>query len=108
MKKKSLKWYAIEENFNNRTIVQINVLSDSIVDDIKSRIKKDKATKFEDIKGIIKSVLMSAYWSRTEHEVLVSGLFNQKPTKIDVWFQLEPNLDRITEYVIKELNIKED
>lgn len=108
MKKKELKWYAIEEDFNNSQIIQINVLNELNIEKIVKRIKKEKVKSFDNIKEIIKSVLMNLYWCRAEHEILVSGLFNEENKKIDVWFQLEPNLDRITEYIIKELNIKEE
>ena len=52
---------------------------------------------------------MWRYWCKSEWEVVVGGLFaktDEERHKIDVWYQLEPNLDIITDYVIGVLNLK--
>ena len=50
------------------------------------------------------------YWSKSEWEILVSDLHLHTPKhkieKIDIYYQLEPNLDRITEYMINNLTTK--
>ena len=49
---------------------------------------------------------MAQYWSRAEYEIMVSGLFDtDKPEKIDVWYQIEMNLDNIAEYLITKLKL---
>lgn len=103
MTKKHLEWYAFRYDSNTNKLVRINILNEYRVDYLMNRIKKDKATTYEEIKKIIKRELMSSYWCRAEHEVLVSGLFDtdlDESEKIDIWYQLEPNLDRIVEYFI--------
>ena len=103
MAKKNLEWYAFREDSNTRKLTRFNILNDYRVDEIMKRIKKEKATTYEGIKSIIRRELMYYYWSKCEHEVLVSGLFDtdlDEAEKIDVWYQLEPNLDRIVEYFI--------
>ena len=45
------------------------------------------------------------YMSRAEYEILVSGLFDKDDAeKIDVWYQLEMNIDAIVEYIIGNLD----
>ena len=51
---------------------------------------------------------MYYYWCKSEFEIEVGGLFakHQKEfEKIDIYRQIEMNLDRITEYVNKELRL---
>lgn len=101
-----LKWYVLKENFNTRKIEKYNVLS-GWEDDIKKARKKCK-TK-EELKEWLKREFMYYYWSKCECEIFVAGLFTKDPKdfqKIDIWTQLEPNLDVITDYVCRELNLK--
>jgi len=104
---KKLEWYAIMHDFNEDKLVYINVLG---VIDEKVKRKLKKMTTYEEIKKQIGIELMYRYLSRAEYEILVTDLFYNpekgKQFKIDIWYQLEPNLDRITEYVINELNLK--
>lgn len=114
MRKRKLEWYAFEYDFNNRKVQRINVLRDTIRDEIIKRLKSKKdywsITDYNSLKENVKRILMSYYWCRAEHEILVTDLFpkdfEKEAVKLDVWYQLEPNLDRIVEYVIKELEIE--
>lgn len=52
---------------------------------------------------------MYRYWSKCEHEVIISGLSSralEDAEKIDVWKQLEINLDNIVEYVNLKCDLK--
>ena len=111
MAKKHLEWYVLEKDSNTRKLTRINVLNDYRVDEIMKKIKKEKAKTYEEIKEIIKRELMYYYWCKTEHEVLISGLFDddlESAEKIDIWYQLEPNLNRIVEYFIANTHCLED
>lgn len=111
MKKVNLEWYAFRKDFNSRKLKKVNVLNSYRIDEILKRIKKEKAKTYEEIKEIIKRELMYYYWSKSEHEVLISGLFDnnlENAEKIDIWYQLEPNLDRIVEYFISNTHCLED
>lgn len=107
MRCKELKWYAFMHDFNDDKLIYTNVLC--VIDEkIQKQLKK--MTTYEEVKNKIKTELIFRFWCRAEYEVLVTDL-HYKPErdnefKIDVWYQLEPNLDRITEYVIKELKLK--
>ena len=110
-KNKNLEWYAFEYDWNKKDIIRINVLNSGFVEDLVKRIKRDKITTYNKLKEAIKRELMYHYWCKAEHEIMVYDLFPkakdlEKGIKIDVWYQLEPNLDRIVEYVIKELELE--
>lgn len=78
------------------------------IEEIHKEIVQRKTIKnYTELKQYIKSWAMYHYWSKCEHEILVGGLFSNwdKYGKIDAYRQIEMNLDRITEYVIKELKI---
>ena len=108
MKKEKLEWYAFREDFNSHRLEVVNVLG-GLEEEIKERVKRNKISNYGDFKESIKRLLMYYYWCKAEHEVLVSGLFSRDKEdeiyKIDIWYQLEPNLDRIVEYIIKTLNL---
>lgn len=106
---KDLRWYAFEYDWNKKGVVRTNVLNTTLVEYAIKILQKNKITKVEDFKEVLKGELMYYYWCKSEHEVMVSGLFPSNldnAVKIDIWYQLEPNLDRIVEYVIRELDLK--
>ena len=103
-----LEWYAIREDFNKRKIVNYNVLS-GWENEIKKARKNKKFNDYASLKEWLKREFMYYYWSKAEHEICVGGLFvksTEELEKIDIYRQLEPNLDRITEYVIKEIGFR--
>jgi hypothetical protein len=106
-KNKNLVWYAFREDFNSNELERFNVLYSSFADEILKRVKRNKIDTYDKFKEQVRSILMYNYWSKSEHEVLVTSLSyrpdRDKVSKIDVWYQLEPNLDRICEYIIREL-----
>lgn len=97
-----LEYYAIYQNFNTQNIERINVLNG-----LEKGINFEKIENKAELKKILKITLMSQFWSRAEYEVMIGGLFSKKDEfeKIDIWYQLEPNLDIITDYVARKMNI---
>ena len=108
MKKVDLKWNVLIHDFNGDKIVSYNVLNnDYLIDSLKKAIKKEEVVSYGDVKEFLSRKFKAQYWSRAEYEILVSGLFDRSEAeKIDVWYQLEMNIDNITEYVITKLNLK--
>lgn len=114
IKKVDLHWYVLYHDFNQRKIRKYDVLKDTapIIADM---IKKQKITNREDFKKALKSELMYTYWSRAEYEILVGDLFLTKDntdkwlkeaSKVDIWSQIEPNLDIMVDYIIDKMQIK--
>lgn len=100
---KKLEWNVLAYNFNTNEIINYNIFSGHFF----TELKHENPKTYIELKEFIKKWARYYYWSRTEHEILVGGLFkNCKLEKIDIFRQIEMNLDRITEYVNKELKIK--
>lgn len=107
---KNLEWYAFYQGLNTDRLEYVNIISKELIDDILKRIKyKNKFRKidsYDSLKEAVKSYLMWRYMSRSEYEVVVINWSGRDmEEKIDIWYQLEPNLDRIVEYINKELNL---
>lgn len=104
--KTKLHWYVLNENFSTRKIEKYNALA--YWDDNIIKARKKMKTKAE-LKEWLKREFMYRYWSKCECEIFVAGLFTKDPKdfqKIDIWTQLEPNLDIITDYIITTLKFK--
>lgn len=103
-----LEWYALREDFNKRKIESYNVLA-GWEEKIKKARKNKEFKDYFSLKDWLNKELMYHYWSKAEYEIAVGGLFIksiEELEKIDVYRQLELNLDRITEYVIKEMGFR--
>lgn len=103
-----LEWYALREDFNKRKIENYNVLS-GWEEKIKKARKNKKFKDYASLKEWLRKEFMYYYWSKAEHEICVGGIFIksiEELEKIDIYSQLQPNLDRITEYVIKEMGFR--
>lgn len=98
MIKKNLEWYAFIQDFNGNKLRYINVIDDELIESVK------KCNTYEEVKKEIRLELMHHYWSRSEYEVVVTNWCGKEmEQKIDVWYQIEPNLDRLTEYMIRNI-----
>lgn len=103
---KKLEWYAFDQACFDGTGVgrleYINVIRERYIESMKKLIKKNAT--YEEIKDDLRGWLIHDFWGKAEYEVIVSNWSGYDfEEKIDVWYQLEPNLDRITEYMIREL-----
>lgn len=113
IKNVNLKWYAFRYDWNSHKLVFTNVLT-GMEEEIAKKVRKGKKDNwkpvynYETFKEWLKGEFMYYYWSKAEHEVLISDLFDKadKAEKHDIWWQLEPNLDRICEYIINTMQIK--
>ena len=74
----SLAYYVYIENFNKKSIEKYNVLSEHILEQIKTKTKyvEDKQA-FADV---VKQVIMYHYWSKCDWEVIITDW----PTHIEV------------------------
>ena len=103
-----LEWYALRDDSSKRKIENYNVLS-GWEEKIKKARKNKEFKDYASLKEWLRKEFMYYYWSKCEAEIAVGGLFIksiEELEKIDIYRQLEPNLDRITEYVIKEMGFR--
>ena len=111
MKRKNveLKWYVINHDFNRNKVYHMDIFIQDITDCLIKNLIKKKIKNYSDLYEYLLKEFMFYYWSRAEYEMSIGGLFvkdiEKDLEKIDVWYQIEPNLDRICEYVIRELQL---
>jgi len=112
IKNVKLEWYAFRYDSNIDKLKFINVLY-GMEEEIAKKVRKgNKDTwkpvyDYETFKEWLKCELMYHYWSKAEHEVIITDLFNTNiEEKHDIWWQLEPNLDRIAEYINNTMDLK--
>lgn len=117
VKNVNLKWYAIKYDSNQKKVKNINVLEVIKPEEIRKRIKYkgQNPNEYNYIKNekqlekYITRELMYYYWSKAEQEMMITDLFDEnlgRAVKVDVFTQLAPNLELITKYIIKQMNIK--
>lgn len=111
MKLKSVKleWNVLYYDFNNKKVKKYNIFSDDIKERLYKDIKSKKINNYEELKKVIDGWAHYRYWSRTECEMAMGGLYCNYPKdfeKVDMYKQIEINLDRIVEYVIRAMDIK--
>lgn len=119
MKKDYPKFYALYKNFNTGQLERIDVLNVIFTHIIKNNKlnKKDfilyDHTTFKSIpittksqlEELLKQLFIYYYWSKCEWEFLVVDWPNKdkvsdsRPEKIDIWYQIKPNLSIITDLV---------
>ena len=106
VKKSNLKWYVLKYDPNLNQIVNYNVMI-GLAEILHKKIKKKEVYDKNSLKEFLKREFMYRYWSKCEYEILVSGLLNKSDKeKIDIWRQLEMNLDNIVEYINLKCDLK--
>ena len=106
VKKINLKWYVLKYDPNLNQIINYNVMI-GLAEILHKKIKKKEVYDKNSLKEFLKREFMYRYWSKCEYEILVSGLLNKsEKEKIDIWRQLEMNLDNIVEHVNLKCDLK--
>lgn len=105
---KKLQYYVFRYDWNKKDLVRVNILNEYFIEELKKDIKRWKVTTKEQLKERLISLFKYYYWGKAEHEVLVTDLFPKdyedfcnQAVKIDIWYQIEPNIDLITDLVEK-------
>lgn len=104
---KELKWYVLRHDFNKDTIENYNIFINANLWNERIGIPKllKNYQSFDNFKKELESLFKYCYWSKCEYEILTSGLAkNSEVYKIDVWRQIQPNLDLIARYIIETYN----
>lgn len=108
VKNKKLEWNALIHDFNSDSIKKYNIFSESFKEDLYKKYRAKKLNTKAELKEEIVKYCKYHFWSRTEYEIAMGGLFSKYPEKfdkIDIWFQLEMNIDHIVDYVNTYLEI---
>lgn len=117
-KNAKLEYYAMYYDWSIHKITKINVLGDRYKQRVYDKIKKGKITNAGELKEDLRTYLMYHYWCKSEYEILVGDLYYPSDDaerlknyyneleKIDVFTQVEPNLDVVVTYIINEMDIR--
>lgn len=98
---KDLEWNVYIHDFNNKKIKPYNIFYKGSIEEIKDYLNR----KFT-LREAITQWARYHYWCKTEYEIQIGGLFSpvEEFQKIDIYSQIEMNLDRIVEYVGGKIN----
>ena len=99
-----LEWYVLIHDINDDIIRHFNIFRSSKVQDMVNDALKHY-TNFEAFKTTLTKIFKYEYLSKAEFEIYVNGMFSKKESrKIDVYYQIEPNINIIAEYIINTYN----
>lgn len=105
---REIKYYAMHYDFNAKEIRKTNVIHGDILKSLQDMVKKGKIKDRLQFRECLRSEFMYRYWCKREWEISVGDLYEKdlnKYEEIDVYDQLEANLDVITDYIIREMGI---
>lgn len=104
MNKKSFN--VMNWDFNSDSLVQYDVLP-YFRECYKELNKNKRPVTVDEWKEFVKSKGMYQYWGRCEYEMIVTGWPQQKrEIKIDVWQQIEMNIEVIVNILMEEFSNK--
>ena len=121
MKRPEFKFYVKNLDHNTNELVDFNIFNNCRIDNgaheaVKEYLKKEKQYTYEDrektYKGFdafvrkLKRIIMSELWSRTEYEIIVTGMFTDKETKISCYDQVLPNMEILARELIYQATKK--
>ena len=107
IKNVNLEWYVLRWDGSKKKVVNYNILQwlkEDIANEVRLKHIYDKSI----LKEYLKTHFLYNYWSKTECEFYISDLHGDQYEKVDIWKQIEPNLNLIVDYVNNkmELNFK--
>lgn len=100
----NLEWYVLRWDFNTKKVINYNILQWR-KEDIANEIRRKSIYNKSILREYLKTTFMYDYWSKTECEFYISDLHGDDYEKIDIWRQIEPNLDLIVEYVNSKMEL---
>lgn len=108
IKNVNLEYYVMYHDFNTNKIKRMNILGGNFAETLAKDIKNNKINNKESLKEYLKREFMYHYWSKSEFEIAVGGLHIrniEELEKLDIWYQIELNLDIIADYIINKMKI---
>ena len=104
--KANLQWYAFRYDINCNSLVEFNVVNDDLIKGIEKACKKKELETIDDLWRIVRRWAVYYYWSKAEHEVIITDLFENMRVKKDVYYQIEINMERFVDYINKEMQLE--
>lgn len=104
----NLEWNVLLFDWNKKTTINYNIFSFRFIELVNEKLNKNELQNIDELKQLILNWSRRKYWCKSEYEILVGDLSIRDVRsleKIDVFRQIEMNIDRIVEYINKELNL---
>ena len=104
-----LHWYVLNYDCNKKKVVNQDIFLSDYEQELKKARRNKKFTDYNSLKEYLKRDFQYHYWSKAECEIAVGDVYPRsldELEKIDMYRQIEMNLDRITEYVINQLKFR--
>lgn len=101
-----LEWNVLNYDWNDKCIKRYNIIRQDLIDKIITQYRKKELNNIEDLKKLIKDWAFYHYLGRREYEIMAGDLWhNDTLEKIDIYAQIEMNLDRLAEYISREMRL---
>ena len=105
IKNSNLEWYVLRWSYSARQVSYYNILH-GIVEDLAKEVRHKNIYNKDTLKNYLKTLFVYRYCNKSECEFYVSDLHGNDYRKIDMWKQIEPNLNQIVNYVNDRCNLK--
>lgn len=112
----NLEYYVFNLSYDLK-LYRANIITNELIERIYKKVKSKNITTFEQLRKELRYYFMK-YWSRVQFEYMISGVFQNMSSvmekenrdfpvgkKIDVFYQIEKNLNMITEYIIHKMEL---
>jgi len=96
------KFYVLNYDFNSKKMVMYNIFNNARLTEGIDELIANFIT-YEDFREKLKNLLMYCFWSKREYEIMATDLFEDDPgkwEKIDIYYQVLPNIDVIAKIII--------
>ena len=103
--KQKLEWYVLNYDFNKQKIEYYNIFNHTYLLESLQKILNNY-TNFNDYIEQLDKLLRYCFWSKREYEISIGDAFETDLTKlkkIDVYFQLQPNIKLLGIYIKENL-----
>lgn len=101
--KKITPFYVIKEDVNAKKFIKYDVMP-YLIECYNETKKGLRPITFDEFKQFVKDKSMYMYWSRCEYEIVCSSIIDENvKKKIDIYWQIQMNIDLITEIFIKNV-----
>lgn len=109
-----MEFYALNYDFNKKCLYNMNIFNNITFKESIDDAIKDYYTdglSFEDFKQIVQNCLRYAFWSKREYELFIGDAFDKDLSnyeKIDVYSQVLPNLNILTNYILNNYKVEKN
>lgn len=102
-----IKFNVLIHDSNTDKIKPYNIINQSLIENVKRERRKKNIYDMNSLKEYLSRDFHYHYWCKSECEIIMHGLFSKSEEhKIDIWTQIEMNLDLITRLVCEECKFK--